>query len=308
MYERNILYRFGAAMACKRLRLPYILYFEADDILEHDYMGKPITGLLRWRARAAARYNLNAADCVICVSEATRIHLIQNWRISGEKIVVFPNAADVHRFRPDPEASAALRSSLGVDNRPLIFFVGGFYEWHDVKTILDAFAQMLVAYPDACLILVGDGAQRLTMMQHSSDLGISHAVRFTGKVAHAEVPRLMAAADVAVVPYPPINRELWLSPLKLFEYMASGTAIVASAVGQLTEVLQDGYNGLLVPPGDIPAMTDALKKLIGDPFLCARLGQQAREDAVEKYSWDRYISRLDQLFAAVIAGKPVNLL
>jgi len=111
-------------MACKRLRLPYVLYFEADDILEHDYMGKPITGLLRRRARAAARYNLNTADCVICVSDATKTHLIRNWSIPGEKIVVFPNAADVHRFQPDPAASGAVRASLRADNRPLIFFVG----------------------------------------------------------------------------------------------------------------------------------------------------------------------------------------
>ena len=306
VYERNSLYMTGIAMACKRLGLPYVLFFDADQILELDFMGKPITGLLRWRAKATTRYNLNAADCVICVSEPAKAHLARNWSVPAEKIAVFPNAADVHGFRPDPEASIAVRTSLGVENKLLIFFVGGFYEWHDVRTLLDAFAQVLMTHPDACLVLVGDGTLRQAMEQHSTDLGIDHAVRFTGIVAHAEVPRLMAAADIAVVPYPPIDRELWLSPLKLFEYMASGTAIVASAVGQLKEIIQDRNNGLLVPPGDIAAMTVALHKLIDDPALRSRLSQQAREDAVQKYSWDSYVSRLERIFAAVIAGKPID--
>jgi glycosyltransferase involved in cell wall biosynthesis len=146
------------------------------------------------------------------------------------------------------------------------------------------------------------------MMQRAADLGLGHAARFTGLVAHAEVPRLLAAADVAVVPYPPMETDLWLSPLKLFEYLAAGKAVIASAVGQLTEVIQDGSNGLLVPPGDVPAMAAALERLLGDSALRSQLGQQAREDAVRKHSWERYLSRLERVFLAVIDGQPVNLI
>jgi glycosyltransferase involved in cell wall biosynthesis len=308
VYERNGLYKSGVAMACRRLKLPYVLYFEADDILEHDIMGKPITGLLRWRAREAIRYNLKAADCVIVVSEPLKVHLTTNWSVPAEKIVVFPNVADVQRFQPDPEARAQVRASLGLDTHPLVAFVGNFYEWHDVATLLDAFARALVVYPDARLVLVGDGSRRQAMMQRAADLGLGHAARFTGLVAHAEVPRLLAAADVAVVPYPPMETDLWLSPLKLFEYLAAGKAVIASAVGQLTEVIQDGSNGLLVPPGDVPAMAAALERLLGDSALRSQLGQQAREDAVRKHSWERYVSRLERVFLAVIDGQPVNLI
>jgi glycosyltransferase involved in cell wall biosynthesis len=146
------------------------------------------------------------------------------------------------------------------------------------------------------------------MMQRATDLGLDHAAQFTGLVTHAEVPRLLAAADIAVVPYPPMETDLWLSPLKLFEYMASGKAIIASAVGQLTEVVQDGRNGLLIPPGDVPAMTAALQRLIGSPALRSQLGQQAREDAVRKHSWEHYLSRLERVFAAVIDDHPFSLI
>lgn len=306
VYERNSLYRYGVAMACRRLKLPYVLYFEADDIMEHDVMGKPITGLLRWRAKVAIRYNLNAADCVICVSEPLKAHLVSNWRVPADKIVVFPNVADVQCFRPDPEARSDVRTSLGVDTQPLVIFVGNFYEWHDVTTLLAAFAKVRETHPDARLVLVGDGSRREAMMKHAANLGLGHAAQFTGLVAHAEVPRLLAAADIAVVPYPLLKTDVWLSPLKLFEYMASGKAIIASSVGQLTEVVQDGRNGLLVPPGDTAAMAAALLRLIDDPALQTRLGQQAREDAVRQHSWENYLARLERLFAAVIVGQPVS--
>ncbi|GIK40305.1 MAG: hypothetical protein BroJett011_41380 [Chloroflexota bacterium] len=306
VYERNGLYRDGVAKACRRLKLPYVLYVEADDILEHDYMGKPITGLLRWRAKETMHYNLNSADCIICVSEPLKTHLITTWGMPGEKIVVFPNVADVQRFRPDPQARSEIRASLGINANPMILFVGAFYEWHDVATLLDAFAQVLAACPEARLVLVGEGAQRQAMMQRTADLGITHAVQFTGFMAHTEIPRLVAAADIAAAPYPPMQHDLWLSPLKLFEYMAAGTAIIASGVGQIAEVIQDGRNGLLVPPGDVLALAGALQRLIADTDLRTGLAQQAREDAVRKHSWEHYLLRLERLFNAVIEGQPVD--
>lgn len=308
VHERNGLYNVGVAMACRRLKLPYVLFFDADQIAEHDFMGKPITGLLRWRASRLLRYNLKAADCVICVSEPARAHLMTTWNVPVEKIVVFPNGVDVQRFRPDPEARRQVRAALGMNDDPLAIFVGSFYQWHDVPTLLDAFARLSATHPDARLVLVGDGATRQAMEQHAVALGIGHAVRFMGLVPHAEVPRLVTAADVAIAPYPPMQHDLWLSPMKLFEYMASGMAIIASGVGQLAKVIQDGHNGLLVPPGDAAAMTAALQRLIGDAALRTQLGQQARQDAVREYSWEQYVSRLERLYAAVIACQPINLI
>lgn len=303
VYERNSLYKFGVALACKRLRLPYVLYFEADDLLEHDLMGKPITGLLRWQARQAARYNLQAADCVLCVSEALKKHVVTRWHIAAEKIVVLPNVADTQRFQPNAVARATMRAALGVDEQPLIIFVGNFYKWHDVTTLLTAFAQLLTVQPAARLVLVGDGQERAAMMRYATSLGIEPAVHFTGLVAHAVVPDLLAAADIAVVPYPAMSTELWLSPLKLFEYMAASKAVIASAVGQLIDVVQNDYNGLLVPPGDATTMAEAMQRLLNQPDLRQRLGQQAREDVIQNHSWAQYVSHLEKICAAVAAGK-----
>lgn len=306
VYERNGLYNSGLAMASKRLNLPYVVFFEADQIMELDIMNKPITGLLRWRANQILRYNLNVADCIICVTDAGRRHLINNWNVPAKKIVVFPNAVHVDRFKPDADARVEIRKLLDMKNETIIMFVGNFFYWHDVLTLLKAFALALGTCPEARLVLVGDGERKAEMIKYAADLGLDHAVKFTGMVPHTEVPRYVAAADIAVVPYPPMQQEMWLSPLKLFEYMSSGRAVVASAVGQIVDVLQDGKNGLLVPPGDVSAMSNAFIKLIQDSTLREKLGVLARDEAIQKYSWESYLARLERIFNAVIERQPVD--
>lgn len=307
VHERNGLYNAGVAMACRRLGLPYVVFFDADQLAEHDFMGTPITGLLRWRAGQLLRYNLRTARRVVCVSEPARARLVETWRVPADRIVVLPNGVDVARFRPSAGARQQVRASTGLGDRPVVIFVGNFHAWHDVATLLDAFAAASASLPAARLLLVGQGPTHEAMVGRAGRLGVSNSVRFLGPVAHREIPGLLAAADVAVAPVPVMNQGSWLSPMKVFEYMAAGLAVVATRSGQLGEVLTDGRNARLVGPGDSPAMAAALVALLGDRGLRARLGAQARQDAVDRHSWDRYASCLEQVYAAAIAaGAPAR--
>lgn len=300
--ERNGLYRMAAAMAARRLKLPYILFFDADDLYEHDYLGDPIKGVLRWRAEQMMRYNLRAAQRVICVSKATKQRLVNVWQTPAEKIEVFPNAVDVDVYRESPDSRQAVRASFGLQDQPLVIFVGGFYPWHDVQGLLTSFEMIARSHPEARLMLVGDGPQHQAMEAHAAGLGISAKVIFTGRVAHKEVPRLIGAADIAVAPYPQMDRgAFWFSPMKLFEYMACGKAIVASDLGQIADAIQDGQSGLLVQAGSSAALAGAITRLIEDQSLRFCLGEQARRTAVENYSWEQYMNRLTGLYAQVIA-------
>lgn len=298
VFERNSLYNAGAAMACRKLRLPYVMFFDADQIAELDFMGKPLTGWLRWRARRLLRFNLNAARRIVCVSEIAKRHLMDNWNVAAEKLLVLPNAVDVNRFKPDPNLGAQTRASLSLTaEQPLLVFVGSFYQWHDVTTLLRAFARVRQTCPGARLLLVGDGAERGRMTALAHELGLEEAARFTGFVSHADVVRYVNAADIAIVPVPKMERDMWLSPMKLFEYMAAGKAVIASALGQIVDVVRDGENGLLVPPGDEAALAQGIERLIADPSLRERLGWQAREDAMRYHSWEQYLSRLEAVLA-----------
>jgi glycosyltransferase involved in cell wall biosynthesis len=294
-FERNSLYNIGVARACRKLGIPYVIFFDADQIAELDFMGKPLRGLLRWRAHSILRENLSTAQRILCVSEPAKKHLMTKWNVPAEKIHVLSNAVDIHRFQPDPHLRARTRASLSLTSHPLIVFVGSFYQWHDIATLLNSFAIVLNSCPDARLVLVGDGTEREKMIQRAVDLKIADAVTFTGFVSHAEVSRYVNASDIAVVPVPAMKQEMWLSPMKLFEYMAAGKAVVASAMGQIVNVVRDGENGCLVPAGDAEALAAAINRLIGDPALRERLGRQAREDAEKDHSWEQYLSRLEQI-------------
>lgn len=299
--ERLGLYKMGVAMACRRLNLPYIVFFDSDEILEHDLFGTPLKGVLRWRAAQAIRYNLASSTLVLCVSRSAKAQLMNAWGVPQEKIVIFPNAVDVNHFRPYPESRREIRTRLGFAEGPLVVFVGSFFPYQDVKGLLDAFATILVIFPQARLLLVGEGEQFSEMVQYATSLGLDGSVKFTGFLPHTEIPSIISASDLAVAPYARIKDENFLgSSMKLVEYMASGTAVIASDNGQINEVIHDGINGLLVPAGDINALTNALKKLIADPHYRQELGLQARCDVLQIYSWDTYISRLESLYASVL--------
>jgi glycosyltransferase involved in cell wall biosynthesis len=145
------------------------------------------------------------------------------------------------------------------------------------------------------------------MEQRSNELNVSHAVHFIGRIPHADVPGYMASADIAIVPYPKMDQKNWLSPLKLFEYMASARPIVASAVGQVVNIIQHEENGLLVPPDDVTQMADAIMRLVADKELRMRLGKQARNDAIQHHSWEEYLSRLENVFTDFIRFSDSNI-
>jgi glycosyltransferase involved in cell wall biosynthesis len=300
--ERNGLYSNAVAWACRKQRMPYVLFLDADEVMEHDFLGTPITGILRWRAKRTLQYNLDTASRVIVVSAPARANLVQNWNVPEEKIALFPNAVDVQGFQESLEIRRETRAELGLESNPIVIFVGRFYAWHDVSTLLKGFGQLLAKCPDARLVLVGDGSRRSEMMQLASDLEISRTVHFMGQVTHRDVPGLLSSADIAVAPYPRLKQGLWLSPMKLYEYMAAGKAIVTSGVGQSGQPIRDGENGLLVPPEDPSALAAAFQRLIEDEHLRSNLGRKARADAIREYSWDQYLTRLERLYVQVIPG------
>jgi glycosyltransferase involved in cell wall biosynthesis len=185
-------------------------------------------------------------------------------------------------------------------------WVGGFYPWHDLSLLLESFALILQQRPDARLVLVGDGQTRSSIVDIVTKNGLHHAVIMTGAIAHSQVPEMLSIANVTVVPSASVTASLGGTgtPLKLFEYMAAGKAIVATAQNQAAEVIQDGHNGLLVEVGDINKFAEAILALLNDPVESVRLGQNARKQAVELYSWEQYTKRLEEIYLNVLGNAP----
>lgn len=296
-HEYHTLFGLGTALACRRLNMPRILTVDADLLLESRIIGRPLRGFHAAVARWGIRLSFGAATTLICVSEAAKRHFISKWNVAPEKIVVVPNGVDTAAFDPR-ESAHQLRDRLGLNSEPVIMFVGGFQPWHGLEQLVEAFAAVARKRPAARLILVGDGPARPAVEQQIGQMGLAKSVCITGYVAHEAIPDWLAMADVVVAPYPALPEELWFSPLKLFEYMAAGKAIVASQAGQIAEVIQHGHNGLLVRPGNISQLAEATLDLLDDPGQRMRLGQNARQQAVEQHSWAAYTRRLESVYQA----------
>jgi glycosyltransferase involved in cell wall biosynthesis len=302
LHERFNLLALGGAWASRRLGIPLVLEVNADLLEQRKFKGTPERGTRRLFAVWATRTCFNVAAKVICVSEDLKTHLKNRWHIDQRKLTVLPCAADVEAFGEMYDAEA-VRRELGLTTEPVVVWVGGFYPWHDLDLLLQSFRCVLQKRPDARLILVGDGPTRSLIEQNVMQNGIRHAVIMTGVVPHTRVPEMISVANVAVVPAAPVpaSRGGTGTPLKLFEYMAAGKAIVATALNQSTEVIQHGQTGLLVEPGDVNGFAEAMLALLDDSATRRRLGQNARQHAVQHYSWERYIRRLEEIYMSVIS-------
>lgn len=299
-HEYAGLFSIGAALACREIGLPYVLSVDADPFVENAVKGTPLRGLRAWLAAQEARITYRLAQKIICVSEPARQHLIDTWDVDPAKIAVIPNGVDTERFHPGLDARQ-VRDTFCLADDPVVIFVGGFQQWHGLDLLVDAFTHVRAAVPDAKLLLVGDGPARPQIEQQIAARGVRSAAVITGFVPQTQVPHLLAAADVAVLPYPTLPEDLWFSPLKLYEYMATGKAIVASRAGQITDVLQDGDTGLLVPAGDVADLATAIRRLLSDTAERKRIGCNARREAIERHSWEHRIRQLEDVYFDVYA-------
>jgi len=200
--------------------------------------------------------------------------------VAHRRVHLVPNGVDPERFRPD--VPPALPAQPGIFT---VGFVGSMKRWHGVPVLIDAFTALHERVPATRLLLVGDGPEQAAIVADLARKKLTDAAHLTGSAAPRDIPALLTSMDAAVAPYPDAKR-FYFSPLKVYEYLASGRAVVASRVGQVAAMIKHEVNGLLCPPGDAGALADALQRLHDDPPLRARLGQGARTSALEHQSWE----------------------
>jgi glycosyltransferase involved in cell wall biosynthesis len=247
---------------------------------------------LRRLARREARV-WHAADGYVTITAALAADLSARHG-HRERVAVVPDGARISAAR-DLELPAG---ELDPANAT-VAYAGHLYPWKGVDVLLEALALV----PGARGLIVGGHAEEpdLGRLQAlARQLGISDRVTFTGIVEPGRVPELLRRASILALPNPASAISTrFTSPLKLFEYMAAGRAIVASDLPSIREILHGDADALLVPAGDASALAGAIRRLLADPALAARLARAAFE-AAPQYSWDRRAERLETLFAEVI--------
>ena len=151
------------------------------------------------------------------------------------------------------------------------------------------------------LIIVGDGPLRPQLEEAFAERKLLGRVIFTGTLPQEEVVAVVRQFDVALAPYPRLEHPFYFSPLKLFEYMACGIAVVAADVGQISETVRHGKTGLLYPAGEVDVLADACHRLLDNPRLRRALGRAAAKVVHTHYTWDRNALRAVELARTLIA-------
>jgi glycosyltransferase involved in cell wall biosynthesis len=175
----------------------------------------------------------------------------------------------------------------------MVLFLGRMQPAKGVFDLLEAIAALRPAVPDVRLVCAGDG-DRIAVASYAESLGIADAVKFTGWVGPAGKRALFEAAAAFALP----SYEEAL-PAGLLEAMGAGVPPVASAVGGIPEVVVDGVSGFLVAPGDRSSLERALRRLLIDTKLAARIGAAARETVRLRFAPERALPQLEEIYAAL---------
>lgn len=237
-------------------------------------------------------------DGAIAVSRSTAEFLVNERFVPAERVRVIWNGAPLDEFAPvSPDRALRVRRELGIpDAAPVVGTIGRLNAQKGHRFLLDAARRLVPRFPDARLLVAGDGDLADALRQQAERLGIQGRVAFAGH--RTDVPDLLGALDVFCLP------SLYEgTPLALFEAMASGRAIVSTAVDGCREVLEDGVTGLLVPPSDPDALASALARVLGDPALRAGLGRRALE-ASRQYDVRTCVDEMQSFYDELLSGGP----
>lgn len=270
-------YGFLAALAGVH---PLVISVWGTDILQ-----APRLSPFHW---LITRYALGRADEVTAtgsrLAEATLRHVPR-----GRSVTVIPYGVDLQRFRPSPRPP---RTELTIGS------VGRLAPEKGLDYLLQAFARIAAEEPRARLLLAGDGPERPKLQDLAIRLGIADKVVFPGEVAHEDVPAVLSGIDVFAMP------STWEGfGVAALEAEAMEVPVVASAVHGLPDAVEDGLTGVLVPPRDVPALTAALRRLLGDETLRRRMGRAAREFVARRYSWTTNAAQMDALYRNLLGQR-----
>jgi len=242
-------------------------------------VGHWLTPLHRRLGRLLNRFTTaTVANC-----RAARAALLDAERPAPESVVVLENGVDLRRFLAVPPLSPVSGSSLRVGAVANLRPVKG------LDVLLRAAAKVVASHPGVRFCIAGEGEARSHLEREAVELGVADRVEFTGPVR--TIPEFLSRLDIAVLP----SRAEGMSNA-LLEYMAAGRPVVATAVGATPELIEDGVQGLLVPPGDVAALASGIARLLDDRELACRLGSDARRRAAERYSRAAMVRRFEEFY------------
>lgn len=278
IYERHAFFLTATSRIAEKANIPYVI--EVNELVGDERVRKQplLTPLAKWCDRQTFR----RAHRIIVVSPHLKRKIQEEHGIEEEKILIHSNAVKAELLNQTPDPTHFIEK-YQFENKLNIGFVGWFVGWHRLDLLLKAVADLVKSNPELNpnLVLIGDGPLKESLEEQARELEITDHLTFTGPIDHSQIPAMIRAMDIAVIPHSNEFR----SPIKLFEYMAQARPIIAPASEPIRTVATHGENAVLFPPLDQQSLSQTLKDLATNHALQKQLGQNARKTVEEKHTW-----------------------
>jgi glycosyltransferase involved in cell wall biosynthesis len=263
---------------------PYVVTSHGGDLHSFDRRGS------RWLLRAVIR-----RSSAFTLVSRDLMHTADGFLPAGlSQGTLIPMGVDRAHFSPDKREPGLFRALAKAG--PILLFVGRISEKKGLRYLIDAMADRRLERQDACLLVVGDGPLRTELEARAAAMGLCERVRFLGAIPHSRLAGYYASADLVCAPaVVGADGDKDGLPTVILEACASGTPCVSTPVGGIPDLLVDGRNARLAPPGNADGLARVLAELLADPAQLRRLGRAARA-ASEPFGWDRIASRYAEVY------------
>lgn len=291
IYERYAIFGWAGSRQSKKKGVPLIL--------EVSFTSKtPVYPLRRrWLGALAERMDTQLfqdVDGIAVVTQVLKRHLVQEFGVNPDKIIVTPNAVDPNEFQPRI-SGRRVWGELGLNGKKVVGFVGGFYPWHGLDMFIDVAIEILSTRKDVVFLVIGDGPPRECLERKAARAGVERSIIFTGHISHNQIPQYMANFDMGVMP----DSNDYGSPMKILEYMGMAKPVVAPRLSPIEEIMTDREEGFLFERGNREALVQTILRLLNDEGLRTQLGARGRERALRCHTWEKTASAVVDLYQKI---------
>lgn len=288
----HVPYRVGipALRAARKLDIPLI--YEMRGMWEESAVasGRWKSGGLAYRRfRRMETKVLRAADSVICISETLRHEAISRG-VNENKISVVPNAVDSEVVRNESDLLHEMKNKL--DEKLVVGYIGSLRELEGVELTAEAVSILNKKGMNVNLFVLSSQSGQDELRAYCDDLGIAENTDIVGPVPHDQVAPFYDLIDVFVVSRPYTRVTQLVTPLKPFEAMHSGTAVVMANLPALAEIVKDGKTGQLYPAGNVIALANTIQELLQKPEKREEIGQSARDWILKNRTWNQVVKEI----------------
>lgn len=287
IYERHHIFGIGVFLG-KIFRIPTILEVNGLMIEEMRVL-RSFHPLFINVAQIFESFVFQRTNCIISVTEGIKKYLSEKYSVPSDRIITISNGVNIDLFKPIDNSKEALNLSPEFN---YVLFVGSLIDWQGVDTLIKASPLILKDMPKTHFLIIGEGSMKVPWMELANQLNVSENFLFMGAVLHEYIPLYINASDICVVPKKPLKSGY--SPLKLYEYMACGKAVIASDLEGF-EILNKANAGILVEPNNSNKLSEAILKLLTDKDLMHEMGLNGRREVQDYYSWYEVARKVIQI-------------